>query len=152
MTILGDLDEFYDAPREFHILGSSLFHRGLLVSSHLSKTDTVDILLWLKANRNILAVSSKHPVKRVVAWKEIHPSKHINDDTEKNTDARRVDRYEWKRNKWRDTAENHAAVMELIRNPETRNSDQPEYRNSETRNSKTRNSDQPEYRNSETRN
>ena len=82
---LGDTDEFYDAPREFHILGSCLFHRGLLVSTHLSKTDTVDILLWLKANRNILAVSSKHPVRRIVAWKEIYPSKQIHNDTTMNT-------------------------------------------------------------------
>ena len=74
-----DMDEFYDAPREFHILGSCLFHRGLLVSSHLSKTDTTDILLWLKVNRNILAVSAKHPIRRIVAWKEIFPSKRYND-------------------------------------------------------------------------
>ena len=72
---LGDLEEFYDAPREFHILGSCLFHRGLLVSSHLAKMDTMDILLWLKVNRNMLSVSSKHPLRRVVAWKEIFPTK-----------------------------------------------------------------------------
>ena len=75
LLLLDESDEFYDAPREFHILGSCLFHRGLLVSSHLSKVDTTDILLWLKTNRNVLSLSSKHPVRRIVAWKEIFPTK-----------------------------------------------------------------------------
>ena len=76
IIIIGDVDEFYDGPREFHILGSCLFHRGLLVSTHLPKMDTVDVLLWLKTNGNILAMSSKHPVRRIVAWKEIYPTRH----------------------------------------------------------------------------
>lgn len=86
------MDEFYDAPREFHILGSCLFHRGLLVSTHLSKVDTVDILLWLKTNRNLLAMSSKYPVRRVVAWKEIYPTRH-NIQGRKDVDSYRNDRY-----------------------------------------------------------
>ena len=48
------------------------------MSSHLAKVDTMDILLWLKVNRNMLAVSAKHPVRRVVAWKEIFPTKRNN--------------------------------------------------------------------------
>ena len=86
------MEEFYDAPREFHILGSCLFHRGLLVSSHLSKVDTIDVLLWLKGNRNILSLSSKHPVRRIVAWKEVFPTKH--QKTNGNNDEKYVkDRY-----------------------------------------------------------
>ena len=75
LNLTDETDDFYDAPREFHILGSCLFHRGLLVSSHLSKIDTTDVLLWLKVNRNILSLSSKYPVRRIVAWKEIFPTK-----------------------------------------------------------------------------
>ena len=94
ISFADDMDEFYDAPREFHILGSCLFHRGLLVSSHLSKTDTTDILLWLKVNRNILAVSAKHPIRRIVAWKEIFPSKRYNDKFLGSNDSDTNDRYE----------------------------------------------------------
>ena len=63
--------EFYDLPREFVILGSCLFHRGMVVASHLPRDDMVDVALWVKFQKH-LRLSHKLPFRRVVAWNQVH--------------------------------------------------------------------------------
>ena len=63
-------EEFYDLPREFGILGSCLFHRGMLVANHLPRDDMVDVTLWIK-HQKLLRQTSSVPFRRVVAWNEI---------------------------------------------------------------------------------
>lgn len=36
-------EEFYDLPREYNILGSCIFHKGLIISSHLPRDDMVAV-------------------------------------------------------------------------------------------------------------
>ena len=63
-------DDFYDLPREFNILGCTLFHRGQIIASHLSKADQEDVVLWL-GYENVLALTSEHPVHKLVIWHEM---------------------------------------------------------------------------------
>ena len=71
-------DEFYDLPREFNILGSCLFHKGFLLSSHLARDDMVDILLWCQYHQ-VLPLTKNHPVHQLVNWCEVFPTRqHLN--------------------------------------------------------------------------
>jgi hypothetical protein len=63
-------DDFYDAPREFNILGACLFHRGCLLASHLARDDLIDVLLWCRFNQ-ILPLTHIQPVQKIVNWSEI---------------------------------------------------------------------------------
>jgi protein inturned len=56
-------EDFYDAPREFNILGACLFHRGRLLASHLTRDDLIDVLLWCQFNQ-ILPLTSAQPVQQ----------------------------------------------------------------------------------------
>jgi len=90
----GDFQEFspdfHDAPREFNILGTCLFHQGLLVASHLCRDDMVDVFLWSKYNQ-ILPLTKLHPVQQIVSWSEIYltsrswPGSTHNPDPESRT-------------------------------------------------------------------
>ena len=68
-------EDFYDLPREFTILGSCLFHRGMLVASHLPRDDMVDVALWIKFRKQ-LRLTSRLPFRRIVAWSEVHLTRH----------------------------------------------------------------------------
>jgi len=63
-------DDFYDAAREFNILGACLFHRGRLLASHLTRDDMIDVLLWCQFNQ-ILPLTRTQPVQQIVNWSEI---------------------------------------------------------------------------------
>lgn len=70
-------EEFYDLPREFHILGSCLFHKGSLLSSHLAKDDLIDVFLWCQ-NKCILGGRNNcTPVHQLVSWTEIHLTRWV---------------------------------------------------------------------------
>jgi hypothetical protein len=64
-------DDFYDAAREFNILGACLFHRGRLLASHLTRDDMIDVLLWCQFNQ-ILPLTRTQPVQQIVNWSEIY--------------------------------------------------------------------------------
>ena len=70
-------EEFYDLPREFGILGSCLYHRGMLVANHLPRDDMVDVTLWIK-HQKLLRQTSTVPFRRVVAWNEISLTRNRN--------------------------------------------------------------------------
>lgn len=42
--------DFFDAPREFTIVGCSLFHKGLLVSNLMATDSMIDAFLMCKYN------------------------------------------------------------------------------------------------------
>lgn len=67
-------DEFYDLPREFNILGTCLFHKGYLLSSHLCRDDMVDVLLWCQFHQ-ILPLIRAHPVHQIINWSEVFPTR-----------------------------------------------------------------------------
>ena len=63
-------DDFYDLPREFHILGACLFHKGLLVTSHLDRKQLADVYVWCKTTK-LLKLTKNQPLQRLVTWQEI---------------------------------------------------------------------------------
>ena len=65
--------DFYDAPREFNILGTCLFHKGFLVASHLPRDDMVDVLLWGEVHQ-VLPLTRLHPLQQLVSWTEVYPT------------------------------------------------------------------------------
>jgi hypothetical protein len=72
MSLQDQTDDFYDLPREFHLLGSCLFHKGLLVASHLAVDQLSDVRLWCKTNR-LLKLTRHQKLHRLVTWQEIFP-------------------------------------------------------------------------------
>ena len=82
-------DEFYDLPREFNILGSCLFHKGFLLSSHLTRDDMVDVLLWCQYHQ-VLPLTKHHPVHQLVNWCEVFPTRQsiTNSGEASETEAR----------------------------------------------------------------
>jgi len=66
--------DFYDSPREFNIIGTCLFHKGYLVTSHLCRDDMVDVVLW-GATSQLLPLTRTQPVHQIVAWTEIYPTR-----------------------------------------------------------------------------
>ena len=51
--------------------------QGYLVASHLSRDDMVDVFLLNQANQ-VLPLTRLHPVRQIVSWSEIHPTKDNN--------------------------------------------------------------------------
>ena len=68
------MDEFYDMPREFDIIGSCVFHKGLLLISHLSKDNLVDVILWCKS-KNLFSLTQTRPIGQLVSWIRIFPTR-----------------------------------------------------------------------------
>ncbi len=73
MIVNVQTDDFYDLPREFHILGACLFHKGLLVTSHLDRNQLADVYLWCKTTK-LLKLTRNQPLQRLVTWQEIFPT------------------------------------------------------------------------------
>ena len=67
--------EMYCLPREFDVLGACLFHRGLLLSSHLPRGDLRDVLLWCRSKK-LLRLTRTIPVHQIVAWSEVYLSRN----------------------------------------------------------------------------
>lgn len=59
--------------REFYILGSALYFRKYLISSHLSKADLLDVEAFLRTNGIYLLIENK-PVRELIVWREIFPT------------------------------------------------------------------------------
>jgi hypothetical protein len=74
-------EDFYDFPREFNILGSCVFYKGLLLASHLPKDDLIDVVLWSKLNK-LLRLTRESPVHQLVAWSEIYLTRRSNRSAE----------------------------------------------------------------------
>ncbi|GFT66439.1 protein inturned [Nephila pilipes] len=71
----GSTSEGFDGnQRIYSILGSCLFYKGYLLSNHLSKSDLLDINLFLHYNR-LLFLTKKQSVSEIIIWNEVFPSR-----------------------------------------------------------------------------
>lgn len=71
-----DYREWNDEPlkshREFYISGSALYYRKYLLTSHLPKSDLLDVESFLRTNGIYLLIENK-PVRELIVWREIYP-------------------------------------------------------------------------------
>ncbi|CAH1778014.1 unnamed protein product [Owenia fusiformis] len=67
-------DDYYDVRRLYSILGSSLYYKGCLVSSHLHSVDLEDVGIYLQCY-SILDISSTNSMGQLVLWKEVFPTR-----------------------------------------------------------------------------
>lgn len=79
-----DYREWNDEPlksvREFYILGSALYFRKYLLTSHLPKSELLDIESFLRTSGIYLLIENK-PVRELIVWREIYP-KSVNPNNE----------------------------------------------------------------------
>lgn len=71
-----DYREWNDEPlkshREFYILGSALYFRKYLLTSHLPTSDLLDIESFLRTHGIYLLIENR-PVRELIVWREIYP-------------------------------------------------------------------------------
>ncbi|KAH0615973.1 hypothetical protein JD844_026673 [Phrynosoma platyrhinos] len=73
----GELSEdYYDMRRLYTILGSCLFYKGYLISSHLQKEDLIDIALYSR-HYCLLPLASEQRIGQLVIWREVFPQSHL---------------------------------------------------------------------------
>ncbi|XP_042325361.1 protein inturned isoform X2 [Sceloporus undulatus] len=73
----GELSEdYYDMRRLYTILGSCLFYKGYLISSHLPKEDLIDIALYSR-HYCLLPLASEQRIGQLVIWREVFPQSHL---------------------------------------------------------------------------
>ncbi len=63
--------EFFANPREYDVLGSSLFHRGLVLANHLPEAAFGPLRLYCGLN-GLLDLTRERSVHQIVAWTEVH--------------------------------------------------------------------------------
>ncbi|XP_066487822.1 protein inturned [Tiliqua scincoides] len=86
-TVLSDLEaadfaelseDYYDMRRLYTILGSCLFYKGYLISSHLPKEDLIDIALYSR-HYCLLPLAAEQRIRQLVIWREVFPQHHLQD-------------------------------------------------------------------------
>nr|CAD7405854.1 unnamed protein product [Timema cristinae] len=72
-----DFRELNDDPNNYQrlytIIGTCLYHKGYLLSSHLSKTDLVDVHTFCR-QQGLLHLGRSEAVRSMVLWREVYPS------------------------------------------------------------------------------
>ncbi|XP_062991630.1 protein inturned isoform X2 [Elgaria multicarinata webbii] len=69
-------EDYYDMRRLYTILGSCLFYKGYLISSHLPKEDLIDIALYSR-HYCLLPLAAKQRIGQLVIWREVFPQYHL---------------------------------------------------------------------------
>lgn len=70
---------YYGIQRVYSILGSCYFYKGFLLGSHLQKSDLLDIHSYLQ-HHYLLTMSKKQSISEALIWKEMHLSKHYQEN------------------------------------------------------------------------
>ncbi|KAL3880858.1 hypothetical protein ACJMK2_033064, partial [Sinanodonta woodiana] len=70
-----ELEEDKDKPRHYAILGTSLYYKEYMLSSHLFWEDLNDIHLFLKYHF-LLSLVTNRSVEELVIWREVFPTRH----------------------------------------------------------------------------
>ncbi|XP_029445366.1 protein inturned isoform X2 [Rhinatrema bivittatum] len=68
-------EDYYDMRRLYMILGSCLFYKGYLISSHLPKDDLVDIALYCR-HYCLLPLAAEQRIGQLVIWREVFLQYH----------------------------------------------------------------------------
>ncbi|XP_064608812.1 protein inturned-like [Liolophura sinensis] len=76
-------DDKCGVRRAYTILGSCVFYKGHLLTSHLPTSDLLDIHLFL-AYHGLLHLGDNWPVKQLIFWQEIFPTRRCQDVPEKH--------------------------------------------------------------------
>uniref|UniRef100_A0A8D2JI46 Protein inturned n=1 Tax=Varanus komodoensis TaxID=61221 RepID=A0A8D2JI46_VARKO len=69
-------EDYYDMRRQYTILGSCLFYKGYLISSHLPKEDLIDIALYSR-HYCLLPLAAEQRIGQLVIWREVFPHHHL---------------------------------------------------------------------------
>ncbi|XP_061441064.1 protein inturned isoform X2 [Rhineura floridana] len=69
-------EDYYDMRRQYTILGSCLFYKGYLISSHLPKEDLLDIALYSR-HYCLLPLAAEQCIAQLVIWREVFPQHHL---------------------------------------------------------------------------
>uniref|UniRef100_A0A1B6CYB8 Protein inturned n=1 Tax=Clastoptera arizonana TaxID=38151 RepID=A0A1B6CYB8_9HEMI len=69
----GYSEDHHEYQRMYSIIGSCLFYKGYLLSSHLNGEDLKDITAYCK-HLQLLELTRKEPIKSIVIWKEVFPA------------------------------------------------------------------------------
>ncbi|NXG41241.1 INTU protein, partial [Psilopogon haemacephalus] len=69
-------EDYYNMRRLYMIMGSCLFYKGYLISSHLPKEDLVDIGLYCR-HYCLLPLAAEQKIGQLVIWREVFPEHHI---------------------------------------------------------------------------
>ncbi|XP_069834683.1 protein inturned isoform X2 [Dendropsophus ebraccatus] len=83
-TVLSDLEaldfaelseDYYEMRRLYMILGTCLFYKGYLLSTHLPKEDLIDVALYCR-HYYLLSLASER-IEQLVVWREVYPYDHL---------------------------------------------------------------------------
>lgn len=69
---IGDSCEDIDCQRPYTILGCCLYHKGLLLASHLTHGDLLDVHVFCR-QQALLQLNHSESVRSLVIWKEVFP-------------------------------------------------------------------------------
>ncbi|XP_063165856.1 protein inturned isoform X2 [Candoia aspera] len=69
-------EDYYDVRRLYTFLGSCLFYKGYLISSHLPKEDLIDIALYSR-HYCLLPLAAEQRIGQLVIWREVFPQHHL---------------------------------------------------------------------------
>ncbi|XP_039182024.1 protein inturned isoform X1 [Crotalus tigris] len=69
-------EDYYDVRRQYTFLGSCLFYKGYLISSHLPKEDLIDIALYSR-HYCLLPLAAEQRIGQLVIWREVFPQHHL---------------------------------------------------------------------------
>uniref|UniRef100_A0A8D0GXA5 Protein inturned n=1 Tax=Sphenodon punctatus TaxID=8508 RepID=A0A8D0GXA5_SPHPU len=69
-------EDYYDMRRLYTILGSCLFYKGYLISSHLPKEDLIDIAIYSR-HYCLLPLAAEQRIGQLVIWREVFPWHHL---------------------------------------------------------------------------
>ncbi|XP_053110109.1 protein inturned isoform X2 [Hemicordylus capensis] len=69
-------EDYYDMRRLYTILGSCLFYKGYLISSHLPKEDLTDIILYTR-HYCLMPLAAERRIGQLVIWREVFPQHHL---------------------------------------------------------------------------
>lgn len=72
-----------DCQRLFTILGSALYHNGVLLGSHFVHEDLIDVHLYCR-QQGILHLFRSEPIRSMILWREVFPAS-CNRDTDKDS-------------------------------------------------------------------
>ncbi|KAG8134631.1 hypothetical protein E2320_007728 [Naja naja] len=69
-------EDYYDMRRQYTFLGSCLFYKGYLISSHLPKEDLIDIASYSR-HYCLLPLAAEQRIGQLVIWREVFPQHHL---------------------------------------------------------------------------
>ncbi|ETE69093.1 PDZ domain-containing protein 6, partial [Ophiophagus hannah] len=69
-------EDYYDMRRQYTFLGSCLFYKGYLISSHLPKEDLIDIASYSR-HYCLLPLAAEQRIGQLVIWREVFPRHHL---------------------------------------------------------------------------